>query len=183
MLCFLYNIYKSLFPLALQILAVSELVPFRICKNFQIFYLKMLTPNNLKWSYKSFSLYSKLNLMPVRFSLDFLWGRPSLMDAENCPRWRQLSFKLVQILFVGQTLFVSIRTGQGVHECGRDGDWEFIPIMIILTGAYLTITFVSYFTFDSGRALNTKIYNEILKLRGTHSTFQYHFYLRDVLDR
>ena len=139
----------------------------------------MLTPGDLRWNYKSFSLYSKLNLIPVSFSPNYLWGQPGLMDSENCPFWRQLGFKLVQLSFIGQTLFVSIRTGQGAKASGHEVDGAFVPIMFIVSGAYLTIALVSYFTFDSGRALNTKIYKEILKLRGKHSIYhvncQYYF--------
>ena len=146
----------------------------------------MLTPNNLRWNYQSFSLYSKLNLIPVRFIQNFLLGGSRPMDSQGSSVWKRIGFKLVQVSFLSQTLFVSIRTGLGAHGSGHEDDGAFVPIMIIMTGAYLSMCFITFFTFDSERALNTKIYNEILKLRGKRSQLVMSILFlpdRDILDR
>ena len=59
-------------------------------------------------------------------------------------------------------------SGAGSSGTNADGDldWDLVPIMLILSTSYVTIEIIGYLIFDFGRELNTKIYNESLKLRG-----------------
>ena len=131
----------------------------------------MLTKKDLRWNYTAFSLYSKLNLIPVKFIPNFLLGGPRQMDSEASSLWRKMAFKLIQILYTAHTIFMSFRSVQCAvserkEETGAELNSEFVPIMLILSFGYFTFDLFLHFTFGSGRALNSKIYNEILKLRG-----------------
>jgi len=126
----------------------------------------MLTQKDLRWNYQSFSFYSKLNLLPVTFKPNFLLGGPRQMECEGSSIWREIGFKLIQIMFTAQTCFISFRTAQNASGEDKEADWDFVPIMLILSASHLNINFLTYFTFDCFSELNTKIYNEILKLRG-----------------
>ena len=140
----------------------------------------MLTQKDLRWNYKSFSLYSKLNLLPFTFKPNFLLGRPQQMECEGSSIWRESVFKLIQVLFTAQACFISFRTAQNASGDDKkaDLDWDFVPIMLILSAAHLNINLLAYFTFDGAPELNTKIYNEILKLRGK---FRQTKFLKDYL--
>jgi len=121
----------------------------------------MLTRLDLKWNYSTFSFLSKINLIPVIFNE--LTGQ---METQKSI-WRKIQFKLWQLLFLSQTIFVTIRTGRSAFFAGDQSDWDFTPIMIILCSVYIGIFSMIYTMFDSGRDLNIKVYNEILKIRGT----------------
>ena len=121
----------------------------------------MLTRLDLKWNYLAFSLLSKLNLIPVNFNE--LTGQ---MENQKSI-WKKIQFKLWQLLFLSQTIFMSIRTGQSAFFAGGQSDWDFTPIMVISCTAYIAAFSTIYTMFDSGRDLNIKVYNEILKIRGT----------------
>ena len=137
----------------------------------------MLTKQNLRWTYKLFHLYSSLMLIPVTFKPAFLGELASQMESEKASIWRRLGFKVAQIFLICQTLFISFRTldcmtgVSGFFFGENDGedvdlDWDFVPIMLCFTVSFLTLNPIIYFIFDVGRELNTKIYNEIFKLRG-----------------
>ena len=91
------------------------------------------------------------------------------MESANSSIWRRLGFKIVQAMVTCHTFFISFRTLEYATG-GRDKDghldWDLIPMMFCFTTGYVTLEFVAYLVLDSGRSLNTKVYNEILKLRG-----------------
>ena len=93
--------------------------------------------------------------------------------------WRRIGFKVTQILFTGQAMFISFRTleymkygdagffGEKLDdEEDVDLDWDFVPMMLIATLCYLTADVNVYLIFDAGRELNRKVFNEIVRLRG-----------------
>ena len=128
----------------------------------------MLTKADLEWTHKGFSLYSKLMLIPVSFK-DPIMGCQMVAEIESTI-WRPIGFKLYQISFTLHSLFMSFRTFEYARS-GKAGDedldfWDFVPVMLFLSGAYLTFDYIVHLIFDSSRAMNTKIYNEILKLFG-----------------
>ena len=133
----------------------------------------MLTQKDLRWNYKSFSLYSKLNLLPFTFKPNFLLGRPQQMECEGSSIWRESVFKLIQVLFTAQTCFISFRTAQNASGDDKEADldWDFIPMMLHYMACYLAFDLIAYFVFDVGRELNSKVYNENLKLRGKNRHF------------
>ena len=103
------------------------------------------------------------------------------MESEKISIWRRLGFKIVQFLFTCQTWFISFRTLDYVTGISRlfvedhdeqdvELDWDFVPMMLNFTAAYLTTNAFTYSIFDASRELNTIIYNEIYKLRGKTDT-------------
>ena len=93
---------------------------------------------------------------------------------------RRVGFKLFQMMFTCQTVFISYRTldyatagtmtmetedGTGDDD---DLDWDIVPMMLIFTACYLVTDILIHLIFDVGRELNSKVYNEILKLRGNN---------------
>ena len=136
----------------------------------------MLTKEDLKWTYKCLSLYSKLGIIPVTFKPAGILGEGAgEMRTGEVSIWKRVGFKLTQTLFTSQTLFISFRTleyvTQGVFledggQQDTDLDWDLVPMLLIFTDGYLTFDVTTHFIFDFGRQLNAKIYNEILKLRG-----------------
>jgi hypothetical protein len=125
----------------------------------------MLTRLDLKWNYATFSVLSNLNLIPVIFN-----GLTGQMENQKSV-WKKIQFKLWQLLFLSQTIFMTIRTGRSAFFTGYQSVWDFTPIMVIFCTGYITTFSMFYTMFDSGRDLNMKVYNEILKIRGT---FQNH---------
>ena len=139
----------------------------------------MLTKRDLRWTNKLLFLYSQLMWTPVAFSSEMLGEEAGQMKESSI--WRRIGFKIIQILLTCHAFFMSFRTleymsGQGSSGTALDVkiDWDMVPIMIIFTAAYVTFEFISYFIFDAGRELNTKIYNEITKLRGKNKFFHYY---------
>ena len=131
----------------------------------------MLTKRDLKWTTKFFSVYSQLMWIPVTFRSEMLGVGAGEMRTSSI--LRRIGFKVVQILFTCHTFFMSCRTldymsGGGSSGSDVDGnlDWDMVPMMIILAGAYVIVEVIGYLIFDSGRELNTIVYNEYLKLRG-----------------
>ena len=52
------------------------------------------------------------------------------------------------------------------YASGTDLDWDIVPVILILNGGFIVIHLIIHITFNSHRHLNSKIYNEILKLHG-----------------
>ena len=90
---------------------------------------------------------------------------------------------MTQICAAYQSLFISIRTLEYLRygdagffgEASDDDeeldlDWDFVPIMLNYTLNYLIVDVNVYFIFDAGRELNTKVFNEFIKLRGKATT-------------
>ena len=130
--------------------------------------IAMLTSEDLSWSYKSFSLSSKLNLFPVTFRPVLLGGQ---METGQVSTWKKIGFKFYQMIFTCRMIFISFRTLQYMTGFGFSGEetnlnWDFVPILLIFTAAFVTGNFIAYFIFDVGRELNVKLYNELIKLRG-----------------
>ena len=87
---------------------------------------------------------------------------------------------MAQLWLICQTLFLSVRTLEYVKfgEAGFFGersteddeeldlDWDIVPIMLIFDSYFLTVDVIAYLMFDAARELNTKIFNEFVKLRG-----------------
>jgi len=50
----------------------------------------------------------------------------------------------------------------------EDGDLDrnIVPIMLIFTAIYITLNSMGYFVFDVVRELNSKVFNEFIRLRG-----------------
>ena len=134
----------------------------------------MLTKRDLRWTQKFFDLYSNLMLIPVTFQPVMLGGGGGLMESGKISIWRRIGFKMSQLLFTCQTLFVFIRTFEYVKygDAGFFGrgsghlNWDFVPVMIIGSVAYLVYDVIGHLIFDVGRELNKKVFNEIFKLRG-----------------
>ena len=75
-----------------------------------LFTRKMLTKKDLRWTTKFFSLYSKSCLIPVTFTPVMLGGGGDQMKSEKISIWRRIGFKMTQLLFTCQTLFISFCT-------------------------------------------------------------------------
>ena len=133
----------------------------------------MLTKEDLKWTYKLQSIYSKLMIFPVTFRPNIVGGEgPGQMDSET-PIWKRVGFKIVQILVFAHTFFISFRTLEYMSGNGSSGldldknlDWDLVPMMLIFTATFVTMNINNYLIFDVGREVNAKVYNETLKLRG-----------------
>src|ERR1043165_7035878 len=102
----------------------------------------MLTQSDLKWVHKFFSLYSKLNLIPVSFKPFNVGGQMEFGRASD--KWSRFAFKSCRILFTCQTVFVSFRTFEyasgsragfsgGENKSGRGLDWDLVPFMLIFS--------------------------------------------------
>ena len=129
----------------------------------------MLTKSDLRWNYKFLSVYSKLNLIPVSLKSGIHSGQ--MENHGKSQIWRLVGFKLCQILCHGQNIVISCRTlhyaSGGMSEGVRETfDWDFLPIMVVVSGATLAMDFMAHRIFDSGREMNIKINNETLKLCG-----------------
>ena len=95
---------------------------------------------------------------------------------------RRIGFKMTQLLVYGHALFVSIRTLEymtcgdgGFFEERSDGEglalnWDIVPMMLIGTLFYVIVDINLYFVLDARRELNTKVFNEIVRLRGKPNT-------------
>ena len=131
------------------------------------FKAKMLTKEDLKWTQKFLCLYSKLGIIPVTFKPTILGEGAEEMRIGKISIVRRIQFKLSQILFTCQTLFISFRTldyATGGEK--KELDWDLVPMMLIFSATYLIFDVLNHMIFDSNRELNTKVHNEILKLRG-----------------
>ena len=71
----------------------------------------MLRKRDLRWNYKIFSLYSKLNFIPVSMKPGCIlcqvesWGQ---MMTGKSSIWKRLGFKFWQLLFTCQNTFTSV---------------------------------------------------------------------------
>ena len=136
----------------------------------------MLTKEDLKWTQKFLWLYSKLGIIPVTFKPAILGEGAGEMRSGTPSIGRRIQFKLTQILFTCLTIFISFRTldyaTDGVFTEDDDEeenlDWDLVPMLIFSVG-YLTDNVLNHLVFESGREVNTKVHNEILKLRGKHN--------------
>ena len=138
----------------------------------------MLTKEDLRWTTKCLTLYSKLGIIPVTFKPAILGEGAGEMRSGVISIWKRFAFKLTQALFTVQTLFISFRTLEYATSGGgsvdnNDGqeekknlDWDLVPMMLMFTDSYLTIDATTHFIFDQTRQLNAKVYNELLKFRG-----------------
>ena len=123
--------------------------------------------------------------IPVTFKSVMLGGdgvgHGGHMESEGISIWRRIGFKMIQVLFALQTVFISFRTLEYL-KCGDAGffggqrsdddedvelNWDFVPIMLIATKSYLTYDAFGALIFDVGPALNAKIFNELIRLWGT----------------
>ena len=130
----------------------------------------MLIKSDLRWNLKFFSLFSKLNLIPVSLKSGILIGQMENHDKSQIGSF--IGFKLWQTLCGCYSIFLSTRTldyvigvGSGAKELGLDF-LDFVPFMLMLCGGFSTVSITGHLIFDSGRELNTMIYNETLKLCG-----------------
>ena len=86
---------------------------------------------------------------------------------------------MFQVLITCHTFFFSFRTLE--YTSWKDGnnlDWDLVPIMLMFIIGYAPFQVIAYLIFDSGREINTKVYNESLKLRGENNNNIYlAFYL------
>jgi len=86
---------------------------------------------------------------------------------------------MIQVSLASHALFISFRTleyvcwgdagffGEGSKgNVDVDLNWDFVPIMLILMEAYLALNAIAYVTFDVGRELNAKVFNEFIRLWG-----------------
>jgi len=124
-----------------------------------------------------FVFYSKWMWIPVTFKPVMLGGDGGQMESGSISIWRRIGFKMTQLLLTGNTLFVSYRTLEYV-KCGDAGffgersneklglDWDFVPMMFMMMVYYVTWDAVAYFLYDAQRGLNTKVFNEFIRLRG-----------------
>ena len=131
----------------------------------------MLTKKDLKWVTKSFLIYSKLMRIPVTFGDAILGEGAGKMRSEKSSIWRRIGFKIIQTLITFHTFFSLFRTleymsGSSGLDMKGNLDWDLVPCAVIFSGGYVICDVIGYLTFDSGRELNTKVYNESLKLRG-----------------
>ena len=143
----------------------------------------MLTKRDLRWTQKFFSFYSKLMWIPVTFKPVMMMsgGGGGQMETGRISIWRRIGFKLTQLLVTCQTLFISLRTLEyviggdagsfGEGSADEDGDeleldWDIVPIILCFTIGYHTGNVLAYSIFDAQRELNTKVFNEFIKLRG-----------------
>ena len=131
-----------------------------------LFKRKMLTKRDLRWAYKLLTFYSGLLIIPVKFKPFILGEGEGQMRSEKSSIWRRIGFKIVQILTTCHFLFMSFRTLDYINETDVDGNLDFVPIMLILTVGYVTVEVIAYLIFVSGLELNSKVYNESLKIRG-----------------
>ena len=94
--------------------------------------------------------------------------------------WRRVGFKIVQALMTCHTFCMSFRTLKYMSGTGSSGnlDWDLVPLMLIFTTGYITVDEVGYLVFNFGLELNTKVYNESLKLRGNKK----HNYFKTILN-
>ena len=93
------------------------------------------------------------------------------METGEVSTWKKICFKFYQMIFTCRMIFISFRTLQYMTGFGFSGEetdlnWDFVPILLIFTAAFVTGNFIAYYMFDVGRELNIKLYNEIMKLRG-----------------
>ena len=139
----------------------------------------MLTKEDLKWTTKCLSLYSKLGIIPVTFKPATLGEGAGEMRSGKISTFKIIRFKLIQILFTCHALFMSFRTldyatggifgnKDGEEEEAKVLDWDLVPMMLLFTDGYITIDVTTHFMLDSARQLNVKVYNEILKFRGKY---------------
>ena len=121
--------------------------------------------------------------IPFTFTPVMLGGGGGQIESGKISIWRKIGFKINQILALCQALFISVRTLEYV-KCGDAGflgvkgskdvnvnvdvdlNWDFVPIMLILMEAYLALNAIAYVTFDVGRELNAKVFNEFIRLWG-----------------
>ena len=98
----------------------------------------MLTKEDLKWTQKFLCLYSKLGIIPVTFKPTILGEGPEEMRIGKISIVRRIQFKLSQILFTCQTLFISFRTldyatggvcREDDGEENKDLDWDSGPVL------------------------------------------------------
>ena len=124
-----------------------------------------------------FSLYSKLMWIPFTFTPVMLGGGGGQIESGTISIWRKIGFKMTQILFACQALFVAFRTLEYMRwgDAGFFGEeskenvnlnWDFVPIMVIFATGFMTYDVNAYFIFDVGRELNRKVFNEFIRLRG-----------------
>jgi hypothetical protein len=133
----------------------------------------MLTPRDLRWNSRAFSLLSQLNLIPVKF--DAVTGR---MESQHSI-WRKILFKLWEFVFCCYTANATIRTVY-MALYSEDPDWDFLPIMLIGSVAYCGIFVVVHTIFDRARDLIPKVYNEIITIRSTKSFDNEYFFFNCV---
>ena len=140
----------------------------------------MLTKRDLRWTWLAFWLYSKMLLMPVTFKPVMLGGDGGQMESGEISWRRTIGFKMTQILYTCQALFCLFRTleymkwgeggffgtGSNDEEEDVDLDWDFVPIMLIFTITYFTFLIPGYLVWNVGAELNTKVFNELIRLRG-----------------
>ena len=140
-----------------------------------------MTKHDLRWTRWFFSLYSKLMWIPVTFKPVMLGGDGGQMETGEISIRRRIGFKMTQLVFTCQTLFMTIRTLEYVtygdagffgQEPGHDVklklklDWDLVPAMLVGTSAYLNANVMTYLMFDAQRELNRKVFNEFIRLRG-----------------
>ena len=102
------------------------------------------------------------------------------MESGKFISWRRIGFKLSQLLITGQALFGFLRTLEYV-SCGDAGFfgevsnraedlfWDFVPFMFMGIVGYSIFEGYGYFMFDVGRELNSKVFNEFIRLWGKTS--------------
>ena len=96
------------------------------------------------------------------------------MESGSISISRRIGFKMTQLLVYGHALFVLIRTLEYM-TCGDAGffgegsgdlDADIVALMLIQTLFYVIVDINLYFVWDAHRELNTKVFNEIVRLRG-----------------
>ena len=152
----------------------------------------MLTKRDLRWTWKLFSLFSKLMWIPVTFKPVMSGGHGSQMESGDISIWRRIGFKIVQVLFMCQSLFVTIRTLEyvsygnsgffGEKSDDADLDWDYVPILLCFTASYLSYNAVAYLIFHAGRELNTKVFNEFIRLLGKTNSQRKSLYLVSLVN-
>jgi len=141
----------------------------------------MLTKKDLKWTNLFLSIYSKLGIIPATFKPDVLGKGAGQMQSGKISIRKRITFKLAQMLLTGHSVFILFRTleyatggglvggkyGEKEEEEDEVLDWDLVPMMLIFTNSFLTMDVTTHLIFNYARQLNVKVYNEILKLRGT----------------
>jgi hypothetical protein len=130
----------------------------------------MLTGSDLRWNYAIFRLASHLCLLPVMFDRRRHGddGTDHMETTTNISIWRKVVYKMWYIFAMIQIILMVFRTGQSIFLPSSDEttDWNFMPVNIIFCFAYYLAYEMTRFVFAmEQRELNTKVYNEIIRIR------------------
>jgi len=88
------------------------------------------------------------------------------METEEVSIWREIEYKMWQSLSISQASFNIFRTLNYVTGTDGELDWDFVPLMLLISTYFICFNLIGHFIFDSDRTLTVKVYNENRTLRG-----------------